>query len=92
MGLAEDDLVVFGEKVARFLRQGGVFGWATFCCFNDDQQEVVARIADELQAVRCVQVGQSIRSSEGAARVLAPFDDGDAIVHDALTQFMDGPQ
>jgi len=85
----DGDLIEFGETVARFIRQGGVFGWTTFCCLSEDQQEVAARIADEVSAVRAVQAGRAARSAEGGAAVLSPFDDGDAAASVALARFME---
>jgi len=89
MGIDEDDtLIEFADVAGRFLRSGGSWSWTTFRCFSDAEQEIAAQLAEELVARRAVAAGRSV-TDEGAASVLAPYDDGEEIARVALAGFMD---
>lgn len=96
MGISREEeaydamLVEFADRAGRFLRHSAAAAlpFDEFARLNDDQQAIMARLGDEIAATRAIQAGLSL-TPDGAAAVLAPYDDGAAAAHVGLSGFLD---
>jgi len=87
-GSREANLRALNHEAAQFLRAGGRVSVVEWAQLSDEEKAALAVAGDKLAHRAAVLAGRAARSVRGELEVLAPLDEGEALIGEALSELL----